>query len=536
MDHRIEDFLVHEVDLDNNVVRLTSMDSKVIEKKREAIRAGINPLSASEFDEHIVNLFDQTFATQLRQLLEDSSENNTDVLTIDTTKEQRFAFYDVWDRYLMNEKKPLVSAQDGKVTIKWHKGDSHRIHKPFVDYAALGGEYLQFHVYKQGVDTIKTVSLIAQHAGLKQNKIGFAGTKDARGITVQAMTTHKTPVEDLLRAQEILKDYNIYIGDFDYVSNGLTLGDLKGNRFTLILRDVSGANIEQMEESLESLKANGFINYFGMQRFGTSSIMTHEVGRELIKKNYEGACDLVLKPRPGDRADFAEARQKWQMTKDPSLVQFPRHAHAERSMLRSYQRFPDDHRKAVLSLPRNMLNMYLHAYQSYVWNLVVSERIKRFGCQKPLAGEIVLVAGESKKPGNKKNTAGRRDPTERKIPKVLEEHELDQYSIDDIVYPLPGHRTVYPANEMGDLYKEILEKEGVVFNQSEKFMKDLSGDYRPMLAKAGDLEWEFLRYDDPVVPLCLTDLDRIEKKTEPVSVPGKEGWRRYDNIQTDVEI
>lgn len=34
--------------------------------------------------------------------------------------------------------------------------------------------------------------------------------------------------------------------------------------------------------------------------------------------------------------------------------------------------------------------MYIHAYQSYVWNAVVSERIKMFGVDKPVVGDLVF--------------------------------------------------------------------------------------------------------------------------------------------------
>jgi len=35
--------------------------------------------------------------------------------------------------------------------------------------------------------------------------------------------------------------------------------------------------------------------------------------------------------------------------------------------------------------------MYSHAYQSYLWNSVVSERVRLFGCDRPVVGDLVLV-------------------------------------------------------------------------------------------------------------------------------------------------
>ena len=39
--------------------------------------------------------------------------------------------------------------------------------------------------------------------------------------------------------------------------------------------------------------------------------------------------------------------------------------------------------------------MYTHAYQSYVWNTVVSERIRRFGSTSPMVGDLVFAGDAS---------------------------------------------------------------------------------------------------------------------------------------------
>ena len=72
------------------------------------------------------------------------------------------------------------------------------------------------------------------------------------------------------------------MGNFSYVKNHLRLGDLQGNRFTLTLRNVT-AERDAVDTSLASLRDNGFINYFGLQRFGSGIVSTADVGLALIR-------------------------------------------------------------------------------------------------------------------------------------------------------------------------------------------------------------------------------------------------------------
>lgn len=81
------------------------------------------------------------------------------------------------------------------------------------------------------------------------------------------------------------------------------MGDLKGNRFTLVLKDVKASD-ELIKSSFESLKKNGFINYYGLQRFGTHGISSHEIGKNLLLGKFLDAFDLILKPRPQSKKNL----------------------------------------------------------------------------------------------------------------------------------------------------------------------------------------------------------------------------------------
>jgi tRNA pseudouridine13 synthase len=61
----------------------------------------------------------------------------------------------------------------------------------------------------------------------------------------------------------------------------------------------------------DAVRARGFINYFGLQRFGTSSIATHRVGRALLRRDYALAVFLILAPRgASERPEITAVRER----------------------------------------------------------------------------------------------------------------------------------------------------------------------------------------------------------------------------------
>ena len=68
----------------------------------------------------------------------------------------------------------------------------------------------------------------------------------------------------------------------------------------------------------------------------------------------------------------------------------------ESVLLQGLAKHKDGNFEAGLShLQRNTKLLYLHAYQSMVWNKAVSQRIKKFGFQV-LVGDMVLMPEENK--------------------------------------------------------------------------------------------------------------------------------------------
>lgn len=84
--------------------------------------------------------------------------------------------------------------------------------------------------------------------------------------------------------------------------------------------------------------------------------------------------------------------------------------------------------------------MYLHAYQSYIWNEAVSERLNVYSPTQPCIGDLVLVKATAL-------AVDSRGKKEEYQVLVLNEQNISEYSIEDVVLPLPGHSVVYPNNQ-----------------------------------------------------------------------------------------
>ena len=64
--------------------------------------------------------------------------------------------------------------------------------------------FLKFTLYKENVDTMHAVSLLARALRCKPTSLGYAGTKDKRGATTQEVTVFKRTPEAVARALSLI--------------------------------------------------------------------------------------------------------------------------------------------------------------------------------------------------------------------------------------------------------------------------------------------------------------------------------------------
>jgi tRNA pseudouridine13 synthase len=153
-----------------------------------------------------------------------------------------------------------------KFNNKFHKDRVKRL-----CYKDRGGDYLHFTLYKEEKDTMSIIEYISRVSKIPAKDFNIAGTKDRRAISTQRVSVKKVKAEKLQGLNKILR--NARLGNFEYSNEQLNLGDLNGNHFKIAMRSVIG-NRDLIENSLKSLQSFGFINYYGMQRFGTRSVST----------------------------------------------------------------------------------------------------------------------------------------------------------------------------------------------------------------------------------------------------------------------
>ncbi|MCQ2078480.1 MAG: tRNA pseudouridine(13) synthase TruD [archaeon] len=321
------------------------------------------------------------------------------------------------------------------------------------------GRFTIAKVTARNWETNHMIRLLSRQMGISRERIGFAGTKDKRAVTSQLMSFEGPP--SILEKVDL---QDLTITEPYKARRRIQIGDLIGNRFTIRATNVARPMAEVRdvcEDVIASVKATGgFPNYFGVQRFGVMRPITHKVGEYIVRGDIRGAVRCyVCEPANEASQDVAaaEARKRLSETDDwASLYDtVPDSMSFEKNLIAYLRDHPEDWTGAIASMPTNLQMMFVHAYQSYLFNLMLSERIARgIPLNRPIVGDVIIPLDADGIPQHESPVIA----TARNIDLVERQIRLKRAFVS---IPLFGSESKFSDGEMGEIERMILEREKI---------------------------------------------------------------------------
>lgn len=298
------------------------------------------------------------------------------------------------------------------------------------------GEFALYRLEKTGWTTHDALAVVRRWWQLDFRALSYGGLKDRHAVSSQHFTVYRGPERDF--AQD-----NIRVTYLGRRPEPFTAGDIRANRFRIILRSMSAEDVAVAERCLAEVAAAGLPNYFDDQRFGSVGGEGGFVAREMVFGRFEKALWLALAApyefdRPEAKAEKQLLRDKW--ADWPTLkAELPK-GHA-RSLVDYLVHHPTDFKGAVARLRRDLQGLYLSAYQSLIWNRVLAAWLTRRLPAADLAG-VDLKLG--------------RVPVPVRVP------DDSRAAWDNLTLPLPSARVKPdPASEWAGLVADVLREEGL---------------------------------------------------------------------------
>ena len=284
-------------------------------------------------------------------------------------------------------------------------------------------QHLHLDLEKINKDLNFVIRKLARFLQCSKKRFGYAGLKDKRAVTGQRISIFQPDTKKL----ENFFSRGVELRNPEWSDERIELGKHWGNGFIVVIRDIKLGKKEsekRIKEFFREAEEKGIANFFGEQRFGGLRAITHVVGKELVKKKFEEAVMLYLTTSfEKEKKEIKEARQNLEKTMDFSkaVKEFPKECAFEKAILNHLIKNQRDFLGALRVLPKQMQYLFTHALQSYLFNLVISERLEK-GLKK-IEGDVLV----------------------NNIPTA----------------PLFGFKTKFAEKKAGQIEKMVLEKEGL---------------------------------------------------------------------------
>lgn len=322
------------------------------------------------------------------------------------------------------------------------------------------GRHLLCVLIKRSWDNLSALKAISNKLGTNAASIQIAGIKDARAVTAQHVTIEGTSTEEIQNVS--IKDIRIY--PIGYCHRKLSSHYLLGNQFSITIRRLSRPRSgieERITKTTCELEDSGIPNFFGHQRFGTIRPITHLIGKALIQGEPKKAAMLFLaKPSFYEHLNSRIAREQLQENQDfqKALKEFPRQLRYECLMLTHLAKRPYDFVGAFRRLPTRLVGLFTQAYQSYLFNRFLSDRMTmRLPLHRVVDGDYSVCVDRLGLP------ISRFGPTAR-VEDVPELNREISSGKRRLALPIIGFRQRQSKGVQGGIEQRILEEEDVAMD------------------------------------------------------------------------
>ncbi len=356
-------------------------------------------------------------------------------------------------------------------------------------------EFTSFNLIKINMDTFEALRKIAKKLNIHSSQIQYSGLKDKCAISVQKVSIHGNYVDQL----NSLEIRDLYFRNIQPISRPVKLGRHWGNSFAIVIRSIKDAPSldEIIDEIIHKIHKYGFPNYYGLQRFGSFRPNSHLIGKYILEENYERAFEeFVLKLYPTESMVSQKARKRLAETGDyvKAYNDFPTPLYYERKLIHHLIQNKGDFEGAFKILSPDLKTLLISAFQSYVFNKILSLRATQgYSLFKPYRGDVIGILDDKR--GSLTQIKYKYGSIYNK--KLVEAIEFDRASI---LAPIVGYETdlkEYPF--MHRFLKILFDIEGLNFSLFESKMLrkfNFVGSIRPIYVKPTGLSLIWIKDDE----------------------------------------
>lgn len=254
------------------------------------------------------------------------------------------------------------------------------------------GEHVYLFIEKNGLTTTDAVAKIARAMHMHRRNIGYAGLKDKHAVTRQHLSLWLPGVDeqDVADGVNRINEYHerIKVLWFDRHKNKLKRGHHGGNRFVIRVRNVEPTQVLRAKAVMDVLEKRGVPNYVGDQRFGYRQ-NSHLTGRAILLGDYDVAIEEMLGSESPTESQYIQEGRGYYRQGDyeKALEVWPKALRYDRQLLDALRQGKSP-RQAVLMMDGQQRSFLVQAWQSAVFNDVLSRRLEADTFDKLLAGDL----------------------------------------------------------------------------------------------------------------------------------------------------